>query len=237
MRFTKEAIQQARAAFEKAVEIDPGCASGYAHLAQTYMLASNLGHSANPQQAVKMAESLADKALALDKALPLAHGVKGYVLLSQKKIDRAIAEMETWIELDPSEADAYLALAQALIAADRAEAALTALDTSMRHDPNIGFLTLFNLGLSHFMLGHHADAIQALERSTVRNPDFAHAMQLLAASYAEAGEAKKAREALAAVERRSPELIGVSLLKDHPFLHPRHAEDLATALSKARVPE
>ena len=237
MRFTKEGIQQAREAFERAVEIDPGCAPGYARLAQTYMLASIMGHSANPQQAAEMAESFADKALALDEALPLAHGVKGYVLLSRKKIDRAIAEMETWIELDPSEADAYLALAQALNAAGRAEAALTALDTSMRHNPNFGFLTLFNLGLSHFMLGHYADAIQALESSTVRNPEFAPAMLLLAASYAEAGEAKKAREALAAVERRSPELIGASIQKFVPFMHARHAEDLATALSKARAPE
>ena len=172
IRLTQEDNLRARQAFEKALEIDSDCAPAYARLAQTYPMEFRFGLGEAPEKAANLAAEYAEKALSLDEALPIAHGALGHMYLATKQHDQAIREMKRWIELDPNEADAYLGLAHTLNFSGRSKEALPLIDKSMRLNPHHGFLTLFALGLAHFMLGKHADAIKAFERSAVHNPTF-----------------------------------------------------------------
>ena len=233
MRFTQEDNLRAREAFQKSLEIDPDCAPAYARLAQTYLWESRFEGSVSTQRSAERAAAYVRKALSLDEALPFAHGVMGNIHLWAKDYDQAISEMVRWIELDPNEADAYVGLANTLNFAGRAEDALPLLDKSMRLNPHYGFLTLFALGQAQFMLGKHVDAIKALERSIVHNPNFIGTKFYLPASYAEAGDIEKAQELVATLERDSPDLLDESIAKVLPFKRSEDFELLMNALKKA----
>ena len=77
LRFTKEGNLEAREAFEEALRIDPNCAPAYARLAQTYASEARLGWSKKPEEAARLGIEYANKALKLDKDLPVAHSVLG----------------------------------------------------------------------------------------------------------------------------------------------------------------
>src|SRR5947208_15232890 len=51
--------------------------------------------------------ALADKALALDEALPEVHASRGFALLLAHRPDEAVAEFERAIALDPSSFEAH----------------------------------------------------------------------------------------------------------------------------------
>ena len=109
LRFTKEGNLEAREAFEEALRIDPNCAPAYAPRANI-CLRGRLGWSKKPEEAARLGIECANKALELDKDLPVAHSVLGNNYLFEKKHDDAIAMMQRWVELDPNEADAYLSV-------------------------------------------------------------------------------------------------------------------------------
>ena len=237
-RFTKEGNLEARQAFEKALEIVPDCAPAYAHLAKTYFNEFVLGWSESRQLSAKLAKEYAEKALSLDETLPLAHGMLGFNYLWAKQHDLSISEMERWIELDPKEADAYLGLAQTLNYAGRPTEALPLLDKTMRLNPNYGFLTLLTLGQAHFMEGRYVEAINALERAVVHNPQFMGSNIYLAASYAEAGEVERAHETVATIRKHSPETLDALTLElFFPYKRAEDFTDLMNALHKAGLPE
>jgi hypothetical protein len=63
--------------FEKAIELDPHYAGAYAELGFTYWLAHLYGWDKDRAQSLEQAFALAQKAVALDDALPLSHRILG----------------------------------------------------------------------------------------------------------------------------------------------------------------
>ena len=193
MRFSKENNLEARKAFKEALEIDPNCAPAYARLAQTYTSEARLGWGDDPAEAGRLANEYAHKALEIDKDLPVAHSVLGNHYLWEGRHDDSLRMMERWIELDPNEADAYLNLGHTLSFSGRPAEALPLIEKAMRLNPNYGFLTLFGLGITNYMLGNFADAIKAFERSLVHNPNFGGSTIFLIASQIASGDMETAR--------------------------------------------
>ena len=77
-RFTKEANVQARQLYEKAIALDPQYADAYVGLGWTYYMEWIWRWSLDPQT-LPQALALAQQALALDDALPIAHSLLGMV--------------------------------------------------------------------------------------------------------------------------------------------------------------
>jgi adenylate cyclase len=133
-RYTKEANVQARQMFEKAIELDPQYAEAYAWLGIIYYHEWDWRWSQDPQT-LERALTLAQRAIALDDTLPLAHGLLGMVYAQQQQYGQALAEGERATALDPNYVGSYAMQAEALNFAGRSEDALRSAEKAMRLDP------------------------------------------------------------------------------------------------------
>jgi adenylate cyclase len=170
-RDTKEAVAQARQTYEKAVALDPQYAEAYARLGVTYYREWIWRWSADPQT-LEGALALAQKAVALDDSLPLAHSLLSLVYARKQQYDQAIAEGERAIALDPNDADSYAWQAEVLNVAGRPEEALKVVEKAMRLNPRYPPYYLIQLGWAYRLTGRSAEAITTLKDAISRSPDF-----------------------------------------------------------------
>jgi len=99
-------------------------------------LADWAGWSPDPQT-LERAFELAQRAVALDDSLPIAHVVLGDIYLLKKQHEQAIAELERAIALDPNFAHGYADLGFVLSFAGRPEEAIGLVEKAIRLDPLI----------------------------------------------------------------------------------------------------
>jgi adenylate cyclase len=120
---------------EKAIKLDPQYAGAYALLGWTY--SSEWLNQWNPApQTLERASEFAQRAVALDDSLPLAHGILGMVYRWKGLNDQAITAGERAVALDPNNADNYVRLAYILGPAGRAEEAIELAKKAMRLNPH-----------------------------------------------------------------------------------------------------
>ncbi|MBI3247407.1 MAG: tetratricopeptide repeat protein [Deltaproteobacteria bacterium] len=180
-RISKEANTQARQLFERAIELDPQYAAAYAVLAWT-SLAEFLLWNQDPQT-LERAFATAQRAVALDDSLPVAHMTLGDIYLWRKQPEQALAEAERAITLDPNFSEGYAHLGNILNATGRPAEALKMVEQALRLSPHPPFYYLSWLGESHLRMGHYEEAIAAQKQVLLRNPNFLPAHGQLAESY------------------------------------------------------
>jgi len=106
---TKEANDQARQMYGKAIALDPVYALAYTRSAITHWTEWSFGWSQDPQS-LERAFELAQRALALDDSLPEGRSVLGNVYSWKKQHEKAIAELEKSVALNPNYADGIATL-------------------------------------------------------------------------------------------------------------------------------
>ena len=232
MEFSKDAADEAMVLYDRALAIDPGYAPVYARLGQIYVAQGRLGWSDEREAIEQKAFEYAKKAIELDDKLPFAHGVLAGIYLWRGEHDKAIAEGERWVELDPNEADAQVNLGGTLLFAGRPEEAMPLIENSMRLNPHYSFITLFALGHAYFLMRRYAEAADAFERGLRRNANFFPLAAYVASAYGHLGDVEHGR---VAVERCQGQFGG--FFSDGPAGAPyRRAEDnehLMVGLRKA----
>ena len=181
-RFTKEGNAQARQMFEQAVALDPQYAEAYAHLGVISHQEWLWRWSADPQT-VERALALAQRAVALDDSLPLAHALLGGVYALKQQYEQAIAEGERAVALDPNRADTYANQALVLNSVGKFEEALRAVKQAIRLNPRSPSSYLFQLGWTYRWTGQYAEAIATHQELISQNATFLGAHLDLAASY------------------------------------------------------
>ena len=196
-RRTREANTQARRMFERAIELDPDFAAAHAWLGRAYMIEWAFQWSDDPQ-IPERAAALAQRAVALDDSLPVAHQTLAYVFLLQKQFAQAIAEAERAMGLEPNDADACVTLGEILSCAGRPQEAVGLVEKALRLDPHYPASYLFALGQAYYLTGRHEEAIAALKRLLTRNPNHPRAHFFLAMVYSEIGRKEEARTEIAA---------------------------------------
>ncbi len=195
-RVNRSANSQARALFERAIELDPAYAPAYVGLGQVELNGVTEGWTADPEAALQRAENLGQKAIAIDSTSPRAHVLLGQTYIPYADYDRALDEMRRAIELNSSDPDAYAGLATALLWAGEVDASVKAFETAGRYQANLTVTDSFNFGLAYLLADRNADAIRTLERSLERNKTHVYTNAILAAAYAQAGrQADAARQA------------------------------------------
>ncbi|NQU60226.1 MAG: adenylate/guanylate cyclase domain-containing protein [Rhodospirillales bacterium] len=185
--FTKNGNLESRKLFERAIELDPGFASAYAHLAQAHDNAVVGDWSVDKAADYKLALILAEKAVVLDPDLPYARWGLSRVLAHQNFDDRAFAEMKKAIELNPNYAGAYAYMTFLYIRAGRAEEGLPSIEKAMRMNPGFPFWYYHALAMVQFALERFEAAAANLEKAVERNPNVTWLRTFLAASYANMG--------------------------------------------------
>ncbi len=231
--FTKDDNAKARQMFEKAVALDPKYADAYACIGLTYLFDWVWQWSLDPQ-ALEHASEMAQRALALDDSLSLAHDILGQIYLVKKQHDEAIAEAERATALDPNRADGYVDLALILRFSGRAEEAVESMNTAMRLNPHYPAYYLYVLGIAYCQVGRYEDAITAQKGALSRNPNLLGSHICLAACYSMAGRDEAARAQIKELLRLNPNFSLERLAKQMaPWKNPADGKLMTDAIRKA----
>ncbi len=237
LRQTKDANAQGRGMLERAIELDPRFVPAIAFLAFAHVEAYINRWSATPDESLKLADELARRATALDDSEPMAHFALGSVHLWVKQHDQAIAEAETAIALDPNFAMGLLLLGLISNYAGKPEQALEALNKAMRLDPHYPAICLHFLAHAYFYMGRYDDAIAALKRRLIRQPESDISRVLLAAAYGHLGRTDEARAEWAEALRVNPDYSLEHKRQILPYKDPAEFDRIVDGLRRAGLPE
>ena len=203
-RSTKEANAQARQMFEKAIELDPTYAVAYSALAWAYWLDWGNQWSQDPQN-LERAFTLAQKAIALDDSLSMAHLTLGQIYTWRQQHDQAIAEGERALVLASNCADCYAGMAAILNLSQRPAEAVGLVEKAMRLNPQYPGWYLYILGYAYRVTGRYEEAVEALKNALARRSSYHLFVHLnLAAAYSELDRTEEARAEAAEVLRINP---------------------------------
>jgi adenylate cyclase len=230
-RLTRSANAEARALFERAIELDPNYAPADVGLGRVNLRAVESGWTPDPSEALERAENLAQKAIELDDLNPGAHALLGQALVQFGDYDRALDELKRAIELNGSDAEAYAGLVTVLLYRGDIAGAIAAGELLAQFQPDIVKRNAPNLAVAYLLADRGSDAVHILEQLLDRNRTDLFANVMLAAAYAEVGRQQEADRQAELVRQRFPGLstkeLG-SLLRD-----PSQREKLRLALKKA----
>ena len=203
---TRSANDAARAQYQKAIELDPSYAEAYAALGWTYYEAAVSGWTEFPEDEVKRAEAMAEKALALDSSATNAYRLLSDTNVYRGDYERALAQVDRALSLNPSSADNFQERGYALLWSGRPADAVPWLEATLRLDTTSS-RAAFLLGTAQYFLAHYAAAVDALDRALSNAPGRIVQLDsraILAAAYAKLDKQPEAARERELVLRRAP---------------------------------
>jgi adenylate cyclase len=206
LRFTREANQQARQLYEKAVELDPSYATALAELARVCVQARNHGWTENLTEPLRQASDFAERAVKLNDSLPQAHIALGFINMWRRDHEAAIAEVNKGLALDPNHAEGQMYQAIILGFAGQPEESMEWVEKAIRLNPGSPFWYLFAQGNAYFSMGRYAEAVAACVKAAISNPNFIFAHLLLLACYSNLGNQEECDAELKECLTRMPDL-------------------------------
>jgi serine/threonine-protein kinase len=206
-RATRERLEQALAYFREATERDPGFASAYSGIAETYVNLANFGY-VTPTEGFGNANIAAERALELNPRLGEAYVSHAYVLTSLGAFDRAEAGFRRAIDLNPNSPLAHHYYSLLLQMLDRTDEALEQNRRARELDPLFG-PSATDYGIILCQRGELTAADTALDRALSLEPKFALTLYWLGAVRAAEGSYAAAASLLGRAARTSPDYPGV----------------------------
>jgi len=232
--WNKESLARAHQLAEEAVTLDPGYALAYSQFAWALMGEVVLGVYDNPQEVLKRAYGFAEKAVALDDSSAWSHIALGLVSARYKKDwDKAIAEGQRAIALEPGSAYGYGFLAIFLTWAGRDGDAIPYYKKAFRLSPRPLPIWLINLSYSYIAMGQYEEAIRILKGIVQKQPDQVLAHVNLAAAYMLSGREDDARKEAAEVLRIDPTFSVERYVSNLPIKDQAGLDRTKEALHKA----
>jgi adenylate cyclase len=235
-RSTRESVEQARAMYRRAIEIDMNFPAPHAGLALAAIADYVSDWALDPAQALDEAERWARRAVELNDQEPVSHMALGNVLLWRRDHERALAEFGRMIALDPNFAQGHTAAGMALVYSGRAAEALEPIATAMRLDPHYAPIVLHFLAQANFSLGAYDTAARLLLERIARNPGTDASRMLLASCYGHLGRAEDARITWAELLKVNPDFSLSQRARVLPYKDPGDFQRIAEGLAKAGLP-
>jgi adenylate cyclase len=232
--FNIEDNRMARRITEEAVAMCPDNPMAYYFLGSVHQLDYFLGSGNSPEESTEKGIEYTQKALAMDDSISLAHAILGALYVQKREYDKAIAEGERSIALDPSGARAYNLYAQTLHFAGRDEEAILMHQKAFRLNPFAPGAWYQHFGHPLKRTGRLEEAVTAYKKAIQlgANDIFAHIN--LAETYIMMGREKEARAEAAEVLRINPNFSVESFVKTNaPQKDPSIKENVINALRKA----
>jgi adenylate cyclase len=240
-KYTKENMAKARELLERAKKLDPDYPFLWTIQAQTHFVAARFRWTKSPAESYKLALESAKKALTLDEKDPMAHGFLGTIYLLQRQHEKAIAEGERAIALDPNYADGYAMLSQIMRYSGRFEEAFKLINKGMRLCPIPRVFYTWNLCNTYVDLGRYEEAIEVAKQLQERclkgecNPAFGKTELIV--SYMGLGREEEAKAEAEEYLRLRPTHSLEYHRKARPYKEPAHLRRYLNALRKAGIPE
>ncbi|MGK2856649.1 MAG: TPR end-of-group domain-containing protein [Thermoanaerobaculia bacterium] len=154
--------EAARQLYERAIELEPGFALGWAGIA--VIVADQFLFFRRSEEYRDEAERTSLRALELDESLPDAHTSRGLALTTSGRYDDAVTSFETAIALDPRGYDAHYHLGRLLWTMNRREQAIAHLEraAAVRTDDHIAPMLLVQ---AYYGVGRESDRHNAALRA------------------------------------------------------------------------
>ena len=205
---TLSARQEARRAFDQALEMDPDSIGAKIGLAATITQILVEGWSKYFDQDQELAERLLHEVLDRDSHHPMARVMMGLLRRVQNRLGEAQAEVEMAIILDRNNELALKQLGQILLFQGDPLAGIPHLEKAIRlnpRGPNL-YSIQWPLGQCHLLLGHVDEAIDLFRKACAASPRAYYLHLNLAGALGLRGELNEARAALADALRLKPEV-------------------------------
>ena len=135
--FTTPGFDEAETLFRRAIEIEPELARAHAALSYVHLQQAFYGDPSRRPTLLQTALAEGQKAVTLDERDCLCHCVVGRAHTLLRRYDEGIAAIEHTIELNPSFAQGYFALAFAMVWAGREEEAIALIEQAAELTPAI----------------------------------------------------------------------------------------------------
>jgi tetratricopeptide (TPR) repeat protein len=181
---------QARVAFAKMFDVKPDSAASYLFTARMLFR----------QEFDPVAEEYAEKAVALDPKLPMAHFLLGELHLYKSRIPEAITDLQQELAINPGYAAVYYKLADAYSRVQKYDEAERLLQRSIWLDAtSTGPYILMGKVLEK--KGEAALAVRTLQRAVAMDPNNPISHHLLGQSYRDLGKTDDAERELKLAEQ------------------------------------
>jgi adenylate cyclase len=212
-RWNIEDNNMARRMIEEAIAMCPENPMGYLNLGWVYQHDYWLGNTKSPRETVEKGIELAQKALALDDSMAGPHALLSYLYVLKREYDKAIAEGERAVALNPGATIFLDAYASALRQAGRSEEAIPLYEKAIRLNPFGPSYLYSNFGFALRSTGRFEEAVSAFKKAIQIAPNNFLAHIGLAATYSRMGREKEARAEAAEVLRINPKFSMDSFAK------------------------
>jgi adenylate cyclase len=204
----RESNHQARALFDRALEIDPNDATALAGSADTYIYDRLYGWGDPATDYENKVLGQANHAIDLARDNVLGYYEKAWYLSLSRRFSEALGVTDVGLAVNPNFVPLYIPRAIAENSLGRFEQAKADAERAIRlspRDPDIGAFHV-DLGEAELGLGHFDAAIEECHKAidSGYRPFFAYTT--LAAAYAYSGKMDEAREALTEARRLNPKL-------------------------------
>jgi len=238
-RGTRDDYAKARQLLDWAIVRDPGSSRAHSVLALCLFHEAIHGWHEDPARALAGTLRAARAAVELDDDDWLAHALLGIATLwTLRDYDRALAEQDRALELNPSAAMSHQFRGCVLQFAGRAEEAIRSLEAVLRLEPRYQSRStvLADLALDHLLLGDAATAVDFAHRALEEAPDNARAHQRLLAALGHLGDEADIEAARRGLLALHPEVTIAGLAPTYPFRDPADWERFAEGLRLAGLP-
>jgi adenylate cyclase len=171
----------------------------------------------SPQESITKGIEMAQKALAIDDSVARAHALLGQLYSYKREYDKAIAEAERAVALQPGGSSVHMQYGICLNSACRFKEAIPIFQKAIRLDP-VGTTSLYlNYGNALGNAGRFEEAVLAYKKSVQREPNNFFAHVGLTMAYIKMGREEEARAEAAEVLRINPKFSLDNYAKAIPF--------------------
>ena len=179
----RDAMAEARSQLQKSVALDPAFGLGHAHYALLTALARNIGLLPDSVSLVRDALVAANRAIELDDGSSEVLGYAGCALCDLGHQTRGIEILHQALGIDPSNAQAHVALGAALAQMGKFDSGIERMRFGMKISPRDRRLGFWGWALGVFLLrADLPDAALAEARSSIRFDSRFHLARILEAA-------------------------------------------------------
>jgi adenylate cyclase len=198
LRFTSDENARAIPELRRAVELDPDYGRAYTALGLALYRSCAWGWSRpaglNGSQTCELASQYLDQAR--EHQSSLTHVVTAQLNLNYGHYEAAFTEAARALALDPNDPDGSVVMAWVMITTGRPQVGLEFIQAAMRLNPSYPSHYALARGVALFSSGALAEAARVLEDAVTRDPTATELAPPLAATYAQLGQRREARDML-----------------------------------------
>jgi adenylate cyclase len=223
--------------FKKALALDPNYSLAYACLGFAHMFDYQNRWSDDPDGSLRLARQYAQQAIAKDAKEPLAHCIAALVALFERDHDKAQAEIDIALSLNPSSPFAHNILGSIRNYAGQPLKAIPEIEHAMRLDPALTPQFLHFLGVAYLLAGKFETAAALLRQRVVATPSTDFSRAILASALGHLGEIDEARRVWHELKEINPNYSFTAYIGRQPFKRQEDLQRIADGLAKAGLPD